>query len=68
MERSKFEKPEYSSDETEIFADEPGNNGDGPSDDWVHELIAMTRPGVEIEFPVRSIADRPVPFVYDDFD
>ena len=24
-------------------------------DDWVHELIAMTRPGVEIEFPSRAI-------------
>jgi hypothetical protein len=36
-------------------------------DDWVHELIAMTRPGVEIEFPARDINDRAVPFVYDDF-
>ena len=23
-------------------------------DDWVHELIAMTRPGGEIEFPWRE--------------
>ena len=36
-------------------------------DDWVHELIAMTRPGVEIEFPMREINEREVPFVYDDF-
>lgn len=36
-------------------------------DDWVHELIAMTRPGVEIQFPVRRIDEREVPFVYDDF-
>jgi hypothetical protein len=36
-------------------------------DDWVHELIAMTRPGVEIEFPARTIDQREVPFVYDDF-
>jgi hypothetical protein len=36
-------------------------------DDWVHELIAMTRPGVEIEFPAREINEREVPFVYDDF-
>lgn len=36
-------------------------------DDWVHELIALTRPGVEIEFPAREIEERQVPFVYDDF-
>ena len=36
-------------------------------DDWVHEVIAMTRPGVEIQFPVRGINEREVPFVYDDF-
>ena len=36
-------------------------------DDWVHELIAMTRPGIEIEFPAREINEREVPFVYDDF-
>lgn len=37
------------------------------SDDWVHELIAMTRPGVEIEFPNRMLSDRVIPFEYDDF-
>ncbi|WP_375393829.1 hypothetical protein [uncultured Sphingomonas sp.] len=36
-------------------------------DDWVHEVIAMTRPGIEIEFPVRAINEREIPFVYDDF-
>ena len=36
-------------------------------DDWVHEVIAMTRPGAEIQFPARSIDEREVPFVYDDF-
>lgn len=36
-------------------------------DDWVHELIAKTRPGVEIEFPRRALSDRIVPFEYDDF-
>jgi hypothetical protein len=36
-------------------------------DDWVHELIAKTRPGVEIEFPSRALFDRPIPFEYDDF-
>jgi len=42
--------------------------GKRADDDWVHELIAMTRPGVEIEFPSRNIDERPVPFAYDDFD
>ena len=37
------------------------------NDDWVHELIAITRPGVEIRFPDRSLADRVIPFQYDDF-
>lgn len=36
-------------------------------DDWVHKLIAMTRPGAEIEFPRRTISERPIPFDYDDF-
>ena len=36
-------------------------------DDWVHELIAMTRPGVDIRFPTRGLADRVLPFEYDDF-
>jgi len=27
-------------------------------DDWVHKLIAMTRPGVEIEFPWREGNER----------
>jgi plasmid stability protein len=37
-------------------------------DDWVSELIAMTRPGVEIDWPARTIEQRGVPFLYDDFD
>ncbi|MBV9884783.1 MAG: hypothetical protein JO276_17375 [Sphingomonadaceae bacterium] len=41
---------------------------DPPDEDWVHELIAMTRPGVEIEFPPHPIEERPPPFIYDDFD
>jgi hypothetical protein len=41
---------------------------DAFGDDWVHELIAMTRPGVEINFPFRALNDRPVPFEFDDFN
>jgi hypothetical protein len=37
------------------------------NDDWVHEAIAMTRPGIEIEFPIREINEREIPFAYDDF-
>ena len=36
-------------------------------DDWVHELIAMTRPGVEIHVPARLSWERELPFEYDDF-
>jgi hypothetical protein len=36
-------------------------------DDWVHELIAMTRPGVEINLPHRGLGDRVIPFAFDDF-
>lgn len=38
-----------------------------PDDDWVHELIAMTRPGVEINLPRRGLGDRAIPFAFDDF-
>lgn len=37
------------------------------ADEWVHEVIAMTRPGVEIQFPARAIDEREIPFVTDDF-
>lgn len=36
-------------------------------DDWVHELIAMTRPGVEMHRPARMPWERMLPFEYDDF-
>jgi hypothetical protein len=61
MERSKFEHREAGAEEDTSRADET-------SDNWVDELIAMTRPGVEINFPVRRIDDRPIPFAYDDFN
>jgi hypothetical protein len=46
-------------------AGSPGEKDWG--DDWVHKLIAMTRPGVEIKFPSRTLSGRPIPFEYDDF-
>ena len=36
-------------------------------DNWVHELIAMTRPGVEINLFRRGLGDRIMPFQFDDF-
>ena len=36
-------------------------------DSWVHELIAMTRPGVEINLPCRGLGEKPIPFEFDDF-
>ena len=38
-----------------------------PSDDWVNELVAMTRPGMDMELPPRAFISRPPPFVFDDF-
>jgi hypothetical protein len=36
-------------------------------DDWVNELIEMTRPGAEINLRIRGLRDRVVPFQFDDF-
>ena len=36
-------------------------------DDWVHELVEMTRPGAEINLNPRGLGDRIVPFQFDDF-
>ena len=38
-----------------------------PSDDWVHELIAMTRPGIDFSLASRESWERQVPFEFDDF-
>ena len=54
--------------DTAETAAEHGTAANGFGDDWVHELIAMTRPGVELNFPFRGLRDRVVPFEFDDFD
>lgn len=51
----------------EDVSPEPADVGAGDTEDWVHEAIALTRPGVEIQFPLRRIDDRELPFAYDDF-
>jgi len=37
------------------------------ADDWVHELITLSRPGVDFRLPSRMPWERPVPFEFDDF-
>lgn len=36
-------------------------------DDWVHELIAMTRPGLDFQLPSRLSWERETPFEFNDF-
>jgi hypothetical protein len=54
--------------ETELGALVDRAYGVHAEDDWVHELIAMTRPGVEHFLPNRWSWERPIPFEFDDFD
>lgn len=37
-------------------------------DDWVHDLIAMSRPGIENFLPSRWSWERQTPFEFDDFN
>ena len=62
MDRPERSKPEGDGEE---LAATPSASAWG--DDWVHELIEMTRPGVEIKWRVRGLGDRVVPFQFDDF-
>lgn len=54
----------YSDERSEATASERRS---ARPENWVDELIAMTRPGVEIEFPLRTLGGRIIPFEYDDF-
>jgi hypothetical protein len=63
MDRPGFGKPD--TDSEEVAASAPAHDW---GDDWVHELIAMTRPGVEINWPVRGLRERVIPFEFDDFN
>ncbi len=54
--------------ERDMPEDGSANDAEDFAPNWVEELIAMTRPGAEIQFPAREVNERPVPFVYDDFD
>ncbi|WOE74093.1 hypothetical protein [Alterisphingorhabdus coralli] len=53
--------PEKNSDPDPMVSDEVVNAN------WVHDLIAMTRPGAEINLSYRALSDRVVPFAFDDF-
>jgi len=61
-----MDRPEIHGGETPDL--EPPASTTKPERSWVHELIEMTRPGFEIEFPVRRVADSPIPFIDYDFD
>jgi hypothetical protein len=63
MDRPNLDKTDLPDDGHFAPDDEPIR----PSENWVRELVAFTRPGCEIQFPAREIAERDVPFVYDDF-
>lgn len=60
-------KEERAGFEGDVGSAESGRQKDW-GDDWVHELIEMTRPGVEINWPVRGLQERAIPFEFDDFD
>jgi hypothetical protein len=61
MDRPELSKPEPDADE---FVASPSRDW---GDDWVHELIEMTRPGAEINLHNRGLGDRVIPFQFDDF-
>jgi hypothetical protein len=63
VDRPDFNKSQLEDDNNVASDDEPIR----ASENWVRELVALTRPGCEIQFPVRQIGDRDLPFVYDDF-
>lgn len=54
--------------ETELGALVDRAYGLRADDDWVHELIAITRPGIENLLPDRWSWERQIPFQYHDFD
>lgn len=63
MDRSQPSKMEPDSDE---FVAAPLSRDWG--DDWVHQSIEMTRPGVELRLPDRLAHERQVFGQFDDFD
>jgi hypothetical protein len=62
MDRPQPTQPDTDGEE---FAAPPSTRDWG--DDWVHESIAMTRPGVDLRLPGRLAHDRQVPWEFDDF-
>ena len=62
MDRPGFRKPEIESDDG--VASVPARDW---GDDWVHESIEITRPGIDLRQPSRLAFDRQVPWEFDDF-
>ncbi len=65
MDRPQFSKSEPDGDEPVAAATPPSRDW---GDDWVHESIAMTRPGIDFRLPSRLANDRQVPWEFDDFN
>ncbi len=63
MDRPDIRRTQATDVETTVASDAPRDWGD----DWVHESIAMTRPGVDFRLPSRLANDRQVPWEFDDF-
>lgn len=64
MDRHQVSKPEANNDEFVAATANPSHNW---GDDWVHESIAMTRPGIDLHLPSRLAYDRQIPWEFDDF-
>ena len=63
MDRPDIGRTETPDGETPVGSAAPRDWGD----DWVHESIEMTRPGVDFRLPGRLANDRQVPWEFDDF-
>jgi hypothetical protein len=64
MDRPDIRRSETPDAETPVSAPAQRDWGD----DWVHESIAMTRPGVDLRLLGRLAHDRQVPWEFDDFN
>ena len=64
MDRPQASKPQADGDEFVAATAKPSRDW---GDDWVHESIAMTRPGIELRMPSRLADDRQTPWEFDDF-
>jgi hypothetical protein len=64
MDRPQVSKPEADGDAFVAVTAPPSRDW---GDDWVHESIEMTRPGIDFRLPDRLAYERQVPWEFDDF-